>query len=103
MPDGLVARPATRDAGLDALGLESVPEPIGVVAAVAEQPLRFWQVVQQRCRAGVVAYLPSGHEEAQRATVRVSDGMQLGVQAAFGAPDQAAEIPLFTRRLEAVR
>lgn len=89
--------------GLDALGVESVSEPSGVVAAVAEQPLRFWQVVQQRCHAGVVADLPGGHEETQGAAVRVSDGMELGVHAAFGAYDQAAEIPFFTRRLDAVR
>jgi hypothetical protein len=39
--DRLAARSSARDAWLDAFGLESVPEPIGVVAAVTEQPLRF--------------------------------------------------------------
>jgi len=51
--DRLVAR-SSAPGWIDALGLESVPERIGVVAAVAEQPLRFWQVVQQRCRAASV-------------------------------------------------
>ena len=88
---------------LDALGQEGVPEPVGVVAAVAEQPLRLWQLVQQRCRAGVVAHLAGGHEEAQGAAVRVGDGMQLRIHAALGAADQAAKVPLLTRRLEAVR
>lgn len=101
--DRLVARSPARDAGLDALGLQGVSEPVGVVAAVAEQPLRFWHIVEQRCRVGVVADLASGHEEAQGAAVRVGNGMELGVHAAFGAPYQAAEIPLFTRRLDAVR
>ncbi len=32
-PDRLVAGPPPWDAGLDALGLERIPEPIGVVAA----------------------------------------------------------------------
>ena len=83
------------------LGLESVPEPIGIVAAVADQLLRLRQAFQQRCRAGVVADLPGGHEEAQGAPVCVGDGMKL--HAAFGAPDQMAAVPFFTRRLEAVR
>ena len=65
--------------------------------------LRLHLVVQQRGRTGVVADLTGGHEEAQGATVRVGDGMELGVHAAFRASDQAAEIPLFTRRLDAVR
>jgi hypothetical protein len=83
--------------------LEGVPESIGVVAAVAEQPLRLWQVVQQRCRTSVIADLPGRHEEAQGAVVRVSGGMELGVHATFGASDQAAKTPFLTRRLDAVR
>jgi len=39
--DRLVAGSTARDAGLNALGMESVPEPVGVIAAVAQQPLRF--------------------------------------------------------------
>ena len=83
--------------------MEGIPEPVGIVAAVAEQPLRLGQVVQQRCRAGVVADLPSGHEEAQGAPVGIGYGMELGVHTAFGATNQATEAPLFTRRLDAVR
>jgi hypothetical protein len=47
--------------------------------------------------------LAGGHEEAQWAAVRIGDGVELGVHATFGAPDQTAEISLFTRRLDAVR
>ncbi|KIT98689.1 hypothetical protein QU38_02915, partial [Staphylococcus aureus] len=47
--------------------------------------------------------MAGGHEEAQRAAVGVGDGMELGVHAAFGAADEAAEVPLFTARLDAVR
>jgi hypothetical protein len=72
------ARNATWEAvsepkGLKAFGLKSIPEPIGVVAAVVEQPLHFWQVVQHRCCANVVAVLFGGHEEAQGAAVGASD------------------------------
>ena len=73
------------------------------VLSWAEQPLSLWHIVEQRCRTGVVADLARRHEEAQRAAVRIGDGMELGVHAAFGAADQAAEVPFFTRRLDAVR
>lgn len=38
-PDRLVAGSPTGDAGLDALCQQSVPEPVGITAAVAEQLL----------------------------------------------------------------
>jgi len=93
VPDRLVAGPPTWDAGLDAFGLQSVPEPVGIIAAVTEQPLRFWHLVQQGRRAGIIADLARGHEEAERAAVGIADGVQLGVHPAFGAADQAAETP----------
>src|SRR3546814_6867239 len=80
-----------------------MPEPVGVIAAVAEQPLRLWEIVQQRGCTGVVADLPGGHEEAQGAAVRIGDGVKLRVHAAFGASDQPAKTPFLTRRLDAVR
>src|SRR3546814_9875086 len=46
--DRFVAGFPTWDAGLDALGFQRIPEPVGVIAAVAEQPLRLWEIVQQR-------------------------------------------------------
>lgn len=67
--------------------MQRVPEPVSVVAAVPEQPLCFRQIIEQRCGTGVVADLASGHEEAQRAPVRVGDGMKFGVHATFRAPD----------------
>jgi len=63
--DGLEPAPPTWDAWLDALGLQSILELVGVVTAVAEQPLRLGQIVEQ-CRTGVVADLSGGHEEAER-------------------------------------
>jgi len=36
--DWLVARPAARNAGLDALGFQGVPELIGVIITVAKHP-----------------------------------------------------------------
>jgi hypothetical protein len=36
-----------RDAGIHAFRIQRIPEPIGVIAATAEQPLRRRQVVEQ--------------------------------------------------------
>jgi hypothetical protein len=82
---------------------ESVAEPIGVVAAVAEQPLRFWQVVQQRCRAGVVTDLPGGHEEAQTGarSRRRQHGAWCSCRLWCGR--SGGQDPFLIRRLEAVR
>ncbi len=51
----------------------------------------------------VVADLSGGNEEAPGLPVRITDGVQLGAHAAFGATDQPSEAPLLTRRLDAVR
>jgi len=101
--DGLEPRPPTWDAWLDALGLRGIPEPVGVVTAVAEQPSRLGQIVEQCGHTGVVADLSGGHEEAERTAVCVGQAMELRVHATFGATNQAPEIPFLTRRLDAVR
>ena len=54
-------------------------------------------------KGAVVADLTGGHEEAQRASVRIGKGMQFGVHASFGAIDQTAETSFSTCRLDAVR
>ena len=40
--DRLVTRSATWDAGLNALGFPHIPEPVGIIATVTEQPLCRW-------------------------------------------------------------
>lgn len=67
--------------------------PVGVITAVTQQPFRFGQVVQQSRSAGLVADLPGGHEEAERAAAGVGCGVKLCVHAAFGAAYQLPEIP----------
>jgi len=86
--DRLVARSAAQDAGLDALGFQGVPEPIGVITTVAKQPLCSRQIVEQGCGAGVVA---DDHEEARGPPIRIPDGVQFGLHTAF----RTAEIPFF--------
>lgn len=91
------------DAGFDALGLQSAPEPIGVIATIATQRLCLWKIVQRRGCTGIVADLSRSREEAERSSVRICDRVQLGIHAAFRAANKAPEIPFLIRRLDAVR
>ena len=65
--------------------------------------MRLEHVVEQRCRADVAADLARRDEEAQRSAVRVGDGMETGIHAAFGATNQASEPLVFFLCLDAVR
>ena len=105
--DGLGARLPARNAGAYPLVFHSIPKPVGIISPVGNQPFSGRQAAQQGRGAGIVAYLTCGHEEAQRAARGVSDCVQLGVHATFGATDQTPSLvagsAFFARRLEAVR
>ena len=77
--------------------------PIGIIPPISQKPFCLWHVAQQGRSAGVIAHLACGHEELQRPSLGIGDGMELGVQAAFRALDGPSAPPFFTRRLEAVR
>jgi len=55
--DGFVAGLASGDAGLEALVLQGVPKPAGVVALVGQEPVGLWQAAQGGQSAGGVAGL----------------------------------------------
>ena len=78
----------------------------GSITPVRDHPLGRRQTAQQGGSAGIVADLACGHEDLQGPPLGVGDGMQLGVQPTFRAPDQAPALvvgpPFFARRLEAV-
>lgn len=65
--------------------------------------LEVVQAVEQRGSAGIIADRACGHEEAERTTICIGDGMQLRVHAPFGTADQPSKIPSLTRRLDAVQ
>ena len=77
--------------------------PVGIIATVGQQPFGLGKFIKQGGSTGVIADLTGRNEEADRATIRIRDGMKLGVHAAFRASNQAARAPFFTRKLEAVR
>ena len=78
-------------------------KPIGIVAPVGQKPVGLGQAAQQRCGAGIVADLARSHEELEWAAPGIRDGVQLGIHATYGSPDQSATPPFFNRRLDAVR
>ena len=77
--------------------------PIGIVTPVRQEPFCLWQIPQKGGSAHVVADVAWRHEELQRPALGVGQGVELGVQATFRAPDGPPAPPFFTARLEAVR
>jgi hypothetical protein len=65
---------------------------IGCQAVDARGFRGFCQISRQR-RALVVAHLAFGEEQDHGAALTVADGVELGVQATFGAPDTAGNSP----------
>src|SRR5476649_2952698 len=82
-----------RDAGRDPPFGEGLAEPVGVIAFVAEQGPGFRESL---------AHLAFAEQHDQRPAAAVADGVELGVQATFGAPDTSGKSP-FLSRLAAVR
>ncbi len=105
--DGFAAQLPARDAGPYPLAFQRIPEPVGIITPVGQQPLRPWRTAQQGRRAGVIADLTCRHEEADRPSLGIRNRMQLGVHATLRAPDQTAPLVVrpsfFDRRLVAVR
>ena len=94
---------STRDAGAYPFVFQRFSEPVGVIATIPEQPVDIRQAAEQCPRADVVADLSGSDEQVERTALTIADGMQLGVQAAFGSADQASTPPFFTPMLVAVR
>jgi hypothetical protein len=68
---------------------ESVSEPIAVIATVGKEDLGGRQGLKDQPRALMVAHLALAEEQDQGLALAVADGVELRVQAAFGAPDAA--------------
>ena len=93
--DGLVPGLSTQDARGNPLFVKGIAEPVGIVTAVAQQPVCFGQTIHQGCRSSVIADLPRRHEEADGAAPCIRHSVKLRVHAAFRAPDQPASTPPF--------
>ena len=80
---------ARRDAGSDALVLERGPIAVAVVALVGDVNVGLGQRVEQGGGALAVADLAFREQQRDGSALAVADGVQLGVQAAFRAPNMA--------------
>ena len=101
--DGFLALLSAGDACAYPFVFQRFSEPIGVIPTVTEQPIYLWQAADKRPCTDVVTDLSSGHEQVQRASLAVADGVKLGIHTALGSPDQASTPPFLTPKLVAVR
>lgn len=83
---------ATGDTGTDRLDLQCVPGPIGIMAAVAEEPFHIWKAARQSPRTDVVAGPSGGCEQVERAPLAIAGGVHLDVHAAL-CPTRQASTP----------
>lgn len=93
---------SSRDARRRALLRQSVAEPVAIVAAVSDQGYGPWQAEEQDLGALVVTDLTGSEVEQDRLASLVTDGVQLGVQAAL-CPSQTTGKAPFCAKLAAVR
>ena len=90
------------NAGLDALSDQGGSEPVAVIAPVGDQACGLWESIEDKACALVIAHLAFAQEQDDRLALIVANSVELGVQAAFRAPDKTGNIP-FLSRLAAVR
>jgi hypothetical protein len=92
--------------GVMPLFLQSIAEPVGIIATLSEPPLGFGKFVLQSGGTDIIADLPCRHEETDRTVIRIGNGREpfdklrkesLGVHAAFRASDQASRAPFFRK------
>ncbi len=84
---------STWNTGAYPLVLQRFSEPVSVVAAIPEHTFDAWQPAERCPRADIIAHLPGGDELVDRSSLAVTDCVQLGVHATFGATDQAFTPP----------
>lgn len=90
--DDLLAAPARGDAGGDAPIGQSPAEPIGVIASVRYQRLGLRQQGQERLGTKEITPMASAEKHLYRSPFSIRRDMQLGVQPALSAADQAATL-----------
>ncbi len=78
-------------------------EPVSVMATISEQPFDVCQAAKQCPCADIIADLSGGDEQIDWSSLAVTDCVQLGVDAALGATDQATTPPFLAAMLVAVR
>ena len=88
------------DTGLDTLCLQGLPKGLAVISTVSNQCLGWRQGIQHETSTPMVAHLAFAEQHDDRPSLIIANGVQFGIQSAFGSPD--TNIP-FLSRLAAVR
>ena len=78
-----------RNARLAASFGESFSKPIAVIASVSDQGEGWRQIGKDRPRTLMIAHLALAEHEDEGLAAAITDSVELGIQAAFGAPDAA--------------
>jgi hypothetical protein len=66
-----------RDTRRDALGDQSIPEPVAVIAFITQQHLGAWQAGKQQNSTGMIAHLTFGKEQDDRSPRAITNGMKV--------------------------
>ena len=79
-----------RGSGASRVVVQRFAKPIHVMAKILKLPIDIRQTAHQRTGTDLVNDLACGHEHVEGPVLVVTDGAQLGVEAALGAGDQAS-------------
>jgi len=85
--DRRLARLSTRATAAYPFVFQNFSEPVSVIATFSEQPFDVWQAAEQCPCAGIFADRSGGDEQIDSSYPTVTDCVQLGVHATFGATD----------------
>ena len=86
-----------RDARLYVFLAQGIPEPVGIIAAIAEHVAGLRQSAQHMTRALIIAGLPFRKKQDERSAVLITHRVQFGVYAAFRPTNAAGNIPFLSR------
>jgi hypothetical protein len=95
------SEPEGQQAAFNGVSCPSIP--ISIIAPVSQDPVGVGKVPQEGGSAHVVADLACRHEELQRPALGIRQGMKLGIQPAFSAPDRPPVPPFSTTTLDGVK
>lgn len=96
--DGVPALLSARDAPTYPIVIKIVSKLVGVISAGPKQPVDLRLATEQRTRVDVIADLFCHDKQVQGALFAVANGVELRVDPAFGAADQAPLPPLSVER-----
>lgn len=83
------------DVGASALGGDEVDDGLCIIAAVGDERWCRRQAIYQGSNRSLVGGLPGGEHDAQRQTILVHQGVDLGAQSSTRTADGVIRAPFF--------